>query len=87
MVQYTLKIDGMMCGMCETHINDCIRTHFKAKKVSSSHRKGETVFVTESEINPEVLQHVIAETGYILQEIRQENAPQPTGFFGRFRKP
>ena len=25
MYQTTLKIDGMMCGMCESHINDTIR--------------------------------------------------------------
>ena len=22
MQQYTLKIDGMMCGMCESHVNE-----------------------------------------------------------------
>ena len=25
MVKITMKIDGMMCGMCESHINDAIR--------------------------------------------------------------
>ena len=25
MYKTTLKIDGMMCGMCESHINDTIR--------------------------------------------------------------
>ena len=24
MVKTTLKIDGMMCGMCESHVNDAI---------------------------------------------------------------
>ena len=32
MQQYTLKIDGMMCGMCEAHMNDLIRKNFKVKK-------------------------------------------------------
>ena len=26
MYQITLGIDGMMCGMCESHINDAVRT-------------------------------------------------------------
>ena len=31
MTQTTLKIDGMMCGMCESHINDAIRKEFQVK--------------------------------------------------------
>ena len=40
MIKYTLKIDGMMCGMCEAHINEAVRAAFKVKKVSSSHTNG-----------------------------------------------
>lgn len=32
MIKTTLKIDGMMCGMCESHMNDVIRKNFKVKK-------------------------------------------------------
>lgn len=45
MVQLTLRIDGMSCGMCESHVNDTIRQKFNVKKVTSSHKKGETVIV------------------------------------------
>ena len=37
MLKITMGIDGMMCGMCESHINDAIRREFKVKKVTSSH--------------------------------------------------
>ena len=40
MLQITVKIDGMMCGMCEAHVNDAIRKAFPVKKVSASHSKG-----------------------------------------------
>ena len=50
MVQMTLKVDGMACGMCEAHINDAIRSHFAVKKVSSSHTKGETVIQCEEPV-------------------------------------
>ena len=50
MQQITLKIDGMMCGMCESHINESIRNAFPVKKVTSSHTKGETVILTEENI-------------------------------------
>ena len=39
MIKTTLKIDGMMCGMCEAHMNDVIRKNFKVKKVTSSAKK------------------------------------------------
>ena len=34
MIKTTLKIDGMMCGMCESHMNDVIRKNFKIKKIT-----------------------------------------------------
>ena len=46
MTETKLKIDGMMCGMCESHINDAIRRAFNVKKVTSSHSKGETVVLS-----------------------------------------
>ena len=42
MVKTTLGIDGMMCGMCESHMNDAIRNNFDVKKVTSSHSKKQT---------------------------------------------
>ena len=44
MIETTVYVDGMMCGMCESHVNDAVRKAFpEAKKVSSSHTKGQTV--------------------------------------------
>ena len=64
MVQITLKIDGMACGMCESHINDAVRAKFPVKKVTSSHTKGETVILSEEDISEEALRAVIEPTGY-----------------------
>ncbi len=36
MIRTIIKIEGMMCGMCEAHINDAIRAAFPVKEVSSS---------------------------------------------------
>ena len=52
MIKTTMKIDGMMCGMCEAHICDVIRkTVPSAQKVSASHSKGEASFVTENAVD------------------------------------
>lgn len=64
MLQITVQIDGMMCGMCEAHVNDAIRRHFNVKKVQSSHKKGRTVILTENGIPSGRISEVISETGY-----------------------
>ena len=66
MVETILKVDGMMCGMCESHINDAVRNAFPVKKVSSSHSRGETVILSETAIPEAELRPVIAKTGYEL---------------------
>ena len=35
MQEITVGVDGMMCGMCESHVNDTVRAAFPTvKKVS-----------------------------------------------------
>ena len=41
MIKTTVKIDGMQCNMCETHVKDLIRKHFDVKKIKASHVNGE----------------------------------------------
>lgn len=71
MVKTILKIEGMLCGMCESHINAVIRKHFDVKKVKSSHKKGQTVVVSYEKIDLKALKKVIDETGYILISAEQ----------------
>ena len=86
MIKTTLKIDGMMCGMCESHINDAIRNSFDVKKVNSSHTKGETIISSEKDIDDAKLKSVIDETGYELKSVERSDIEQKGGFFGLFGK-
>ena len=81
MVKTTLKIDGMMCGMCESHVNEAIRRDFKVKKVTSSHAKKETEIISEDALNEEKLKAVIEETGYQLLSVTSE-LYEKKGLFG-----
>ena len=72
MNKITLKIDGMMCGMCESHINDAVRQKFRVKKVTSSHAKGETVILTEDDIGEQPLRAAIEATGYKVLSVKNE---------------
>ena len=42
MWKYTVEVNGMMCGMCEAHVNDAVRKACPVKKVSSSRSKNQT---------------------------------------------
>ncbi|PWM40528.1 MAG: copper resistance protein CopZ [Clostridiales bacterium] len=72
MIKITLEIDGMMCGMCESHINDTVRRNFPVKKVTSSHTKGKTVILAENSIDENQLREVIADTGYAVLSVDEE---------------
>ena len=80
MLKYILKIDGMMCGMCEAHINEAIRAAFNVKKVSSSHSKGETVIITEAPLDEARLADTVGGTGYTLVSVKDEPY-EKKGFF------
>ena len=82
MWKYTIQVDGMMCGMCESHVNDAVRKAFPVKKVTSSRSKKETVVITEAELDQEALQAAISATGYDVGEIRKESWYKK-GLFGR----
>ena len=72
MVKTILKINGMMCGMCESHINDTIRKSFNIKKVTSSHKKGTTEIISEEELNETKLKESISDIGYELLSVEKE---------------
>lgn len=81
MIQITVKIEGMACGMCESHINDAVRRAFPVKKVTSSHKKGETVILTETDISEGQLRAAIEPTGYRVLGV--ESRPyEKKGLFG-----
>ena len=82
MIQTVLKIDGMMCGMCEAYVADAIRKAVPAaKKVSASRSRGEASFLTEDAIDEAGLKAAIDATGYSCLGV--ESAPyEKKGWFG-----
>ena len=72
MIKTVLKIDGMMCSMCEAHMNDAIRKALPVKKVTSSHAKGETEILSEAPLDEAKLKAAVAATGYTLRGITVE---------------
>lgn len=82
MTETTVKVEGMACGMCEAHVNDAVRAAFAVKKVKSSHKKGETVIVSEGALDENLLRAAIEKSGYRVASI--ESRPQvKRGLFSR----
>ena len=83
MYKTTIKIDGMMCGMCEAHICDTIRNKVPgAKKVAASHSKGEATFLCETVPSQDALKEMIDATGYTF--VSMESVPyEKKGWFRR----
>ncbi len=64
MIETRVQVEGMSCGMCEAHVNDAVRRAAPVKKVTSSHRRGETVILSEAELGGAALRAAIEVTGY-----------------------
>lgn len=84
MIKTVLQVQGMACGMCEAHVNDAVRRAFPVKKVTSSHRKGETEILSEAPLEEARLREVIGATGYTVSSVRQE--PWERKGFSLFRR-
>lgn len=82
MWKYTIQVDGMVCGMCESHVNDAVRRAFVVKKVTSSRSKGETTVIAEQQLDKDALGSTIAATGYQVGQITEEPW-EKKGLFGR----
>ena len=72
MWKYTVHVEGMMCGMCESHVNDAVRKAFPVKKVTSSRSKKETTVIAETNLDEEDLRAASSATGYEVGEVRTE---------------
>ena len=82
MWKYTIRVDGMMCSMCESHVNDAVRRAFPVKKVTSSRSRNETTVIAETELDETALRAAISATGYDVGEIQKEPW-EKKGLFGR----
>lgn len=79
MLKITLEVEGMRCGMCETHVGDVVRRVEGVKKVASSHAKGRTEAPATTRIKA-----AITAQGYTVGNI-QSQPYEKHGLFSRKR--
>ena len=83
MIQTTIGVGGMMCEMCEAHINDVIRKNFAVKSVKSNRKKNQCVVVSEEPLDGQAVEEAITATGYEFLSISSEPYKKK-GLFGLF---
>ena len=83
MVKTVLKIDGMSCSMCEAHMNEVIRNNFKVNKVSSSASAGETVIISDAELDIPWVKKQVKDIGnkVLSYESKPYKKKEKKGFF------
>ncbi len=86
MIRTELKIDGMMCGMCESHMNDVVRKTCRVKKVTSSHSKGTTEILSDERLDIQALQKAVSDIGYKILDVNVSEAEEKKGLFARLVK-
>ena len=64
MIKTTLQIEGMACAMCESHVNDAIRSVAVVKKVTSSRKKGTSEILSDIPLDERTVRTAIEATGY-----------------------
>lgn len=86
MEKITVKIDGMMCGHCEAHVNDTFKAKADIKSVKSDHEKKESVIITENPLTDDEIIAIVKETGYDFLGIEREPYEEKKGFFSNMMK-
>lgn len=79
MVETILKIDRLVCGLCEAHVDQLIRNHFEIQKVKSNHRKSETKIISEQPLDQNRLTEIIEADGYRIVEIQEKQLEKKGG--------
>ena len=87
MYETKANIDGMMCSMCTSHVNDCIRQNFTVRSVKATLKNdGETVIVSASPIDEEKLKAALGKLGYRLTGFSVKEVEEKKGFFSFLKK-
>ena len=84
MIKTKVKVGGMMCGMCESHVQEAIRkTLPESSKVKADRKKGMAEFCTEAPAEEDAVKKAIESIGYDYGGMESEEAGNNSGFLNR----
>lgn len=80
MIETIIKIEGMACSMCESHMKDVIRRLYPDAKISASHKKAEVRVISDSPLDVSRIKEEVLKTGYTFAGA-QSGPYEKKGFF------
>lgn len=81
LIEYTLSVRRMMCGMCESHVQDVIRKNFDVIKVKASRHKKQVLILSKIPFDESKLTEVMNSTGYPYLGIIDKRIIEKKGLF------
>ena len=72
MYKTTVTVEGMMCHMCEKHVNEAVSKAFAAENPVSDHTANKTEFVSAEKPDEAKVKEVIEAAGYTVKAVHTE---------------
>ena len=74
MIKTTVKVEGMMCPMCEKHVSEAIQQNFadNVTLVKASHTEGKVDILSSHPLDAEQVKAVVADAGYRATDVITE---------------
>ena len=72
MYKTTVTVEGMMCHMCEKHVNEAVSKAFAAENPVSDHTTNKTEFISAEKPDEAKVKEVIEAAGYTVKAVRTE---------------
>ena len=85
MVEYTIGVNGMMCGNCEKHVVEAVQKVAGVKSVVADKDAKRAVVTAKESADVGRIKAAIVEAGYEVTGCEQK-ALEKKGFFARFKK-
>lgn len=85
MLKITIVVEGMHCGMCETHLNDVLRRVDGVNSVKSSYVNGRAEVIANDEVSANAVVQTIKSQGYGVGKVISEPY-EKKGLFARLKK-
>ena len=72
MYKTTVTVEGMMCHMCEKHVNEAVSKAFAAENPVSDHTANKTEFISAEKPDAAKVKEVIEAAGYTVKAVHTE---------------
>ena len=72
MYKTTVTVEGMMCHMCEKHVNEALSKAFAAENPVSDHTANKTEFISAEKPDEAKVKEVIEAAGYTVKAVHTE---------------